>query len=330
MSDSNKNIFNITDEINWPYVVKKEARGIDNADFGEVQEIVLHYILTEKGIINKETFYLPTELVEEFDGDRLQFNISEQDANEKFRRDSPPSADEYSIYKKKEFTMSKKEQQEIKNKNISISLNSDNSLLKEVDEDYNDKINLEQQDNGLHIKTSDLKNDPLEEKAIMEKTKQEFEDKARLEAERNAHSIAQQIQDKAKMDAERKAQSIIQQAEDKARAEAERRSKEITQQAEDKANEILVTDEQSRLIEAQENIVSKKANAKTINSNPQEEIKLIGTDNSIYSNSIFNPFEIGVSMWQNYYLFFLNITKEITKNATKTTKDIENILQKII
>ncbi|MGN6347098.1 MAG: hypothetical protein ACTHME_05285, partial [Candidatus Nitrosocosmicus sp.] len=112
--------------------------------------------------------------------------------------------------------------------------------------------------------------------------------------------------------------------------EAERRSKEITQQAEDKANEILVTDEQSRLIEAQENIVSKKANAKTINSNPQEEIKLIGTDNSIYSNSIFNPFEIGVSMWQNYYLFFLNVTKEITKNATKTTKDIENIIQKII
>ena len=121
MSNSDKNIFNITDEINWPYVVKKEARGIDNADFGEVQEIVLHYILTEKGIINKEKFYLPTVLVEEFDGDRLRFNISEQDANEKFKRDSPPSADEYSIYKKKEITMSKKEQQEDKNKNITIS-----------------------------------------------------------------------------------------------------------------------------------------------------------------------------------------------------------------
>jgi len=43
MSNSNKNIFSITDEINWPYVVKKKARGIDNANFGEVQEIVLHY-----------------------------------------------------------------------------------------------------------------------------------------------------------------------------------------------------------------------------------------------------------------------------------------------
>ena len=39
--------------------------------FGEVQEIGLHYILTEKGIINKEMFYLLTELVKEFDGDNL-------------------------------------------------------------------------------------------------------------------------------------------------------------------------------------------------------------------------------------------------------------------
>src|SRR4029079_19080222 len=123
MIHSNKNIFNITDEINWPFVVKKEARGIDNANFGEVQEIVLHYILTEKGIINKEKFYLPTELVEGFDGEILRFNISESDADDKFKRDSPPSAEDYAIYKKKEITMVKKEHQEDKRKNIEISLN---------------------------------------------------------------------------------------------------------------------------------------------------------------------------------------------------------------
>jgi hypothetical protein len=100
MSNSNNRI-NIDNEINWEEVVKKEARGIDNADFGEVQEIVYHYILTEKGIINKEKFYLPTELVEGFDEDKLRFNILEEDANEKFRRDTPPSAQEYAIYMKK-------------------------------------------------------------------------------------------------------------------------------------------------------------------------------------------------------------------------------------
>ncbi|HXS60497.1 MAG TPA: hypothetical protein VN703_06765, partial [Candidatus Sulfopaludibacter sp.] len=231
MSNSNNKIFNITDEINWPYVVKKEARGIDNADFGEVQEIVLHYILTEKGIINKEKFYLPTELVEEFDGEKLRFNIAEQEANEKFKRDNPPSVEEYSIYKKKQFMIDREEhEKEHKNKDITISMNPDSLPLQEKEENHNVKINLEQQDNNLQNKTSTLKN-TFEEKEIIEKTKQEVENKARLEAERNARSITQQIQDKAKMEAERNAQSIIQQAEDKARAEAERRSKEITQQA---------------------------------------------------------------------------------------------------
>jgi hypothetical protein len=342
MSNSNNKIFNITDEINWPYVVKKEARGIDNADFGEVQEIVLHYILTEKGIINKEKFYLPTELVEEFDGEKLRFNIAEQEANEKFKRDNPPSVEEYSIYKKKQFMIDREEhEKEHKNKDITISMNPDSLPLQEKEENHNVKINLEQQDNNLQNKTSTLKN-TFEEKEIIEKTKQEVENKARLEAERNARSITQQIQDKAKMEAERNAQSIIQQAEDKARAEAERRSKEITQQAEDKAraeaerrskeitqqaeDKARAEAEQRQRIEADSNMVSNKVNTKAIHNNPQEEIKSIGkVNNYIDSNSIFNPFEMGITMWQNYYLFFLNLTKEFLKNTIKLTKFEESI-----
>ena len=301
MPNSNKNIFNITDEINWPYVVKKEARGSDNADFGEVQEIVLHYILTEKGIINKETFYLPTELVEEFDGDRLRFNISEQEANEKFKRDSPPSAEEYTIYKKK-VNIDKREEKDDNDKDITISLNPSIAQLKEKeDENHNDKIKRQQERQkdtmeslSLQNKTSILKNNEeikgsFEEKEITEKARQKVEDKARLEAEKKAQSIAQQIQDKAKIEAERKAQSIIQQAE--------------------------------------ENIVSNKVNTKIINSNPHEEIKPIEKDSYTDNNIFLNPFEIGLTMWQGYYLFFLNLTKEISKNTTKITKDIENTIQ---
>ena len=32
-------------------------------------------------------------------------------------------------------------------------------------------------------------------------------------------------------------------------------------------------------------------------------------------------------MWRNYYLFFLNLTKGISKNTIKITKDIENTIQ---
>jgi hypothetical protein len=79
MSNSN-NIVNNDNEINWTEVLKKEARGIDEADFGEVQEISLHYILTERGLINKDKFYLPSDLVEGFDGDKLRFAISGNNA----------------------------------------------------------------------------------------------------------------------------------------------------------------------------------------------------------------------------------------------------------
>ena len=308
MANSNKNIFNITDEINWPYVVKKEARGSDNADFGEVQEIVLHYILTEKGIINKETFYLPTELVEEFDGEKLRFSISEQDANEKFKRDSPPSAEEYTIYKKK-VNIDKREEKDDNDKDITISLNPSIAQLKEKeDENHNDKIKRQQERQkdtmeslSLQNKTSILKNNEeikgsFEEKEITEKARQEVEDKARLEAEKKAQSIAQQIQDKAKMDAERKAQSIIQQAEDKARAEAERRSREITQQAEDKSKEIQTEVEQRRRMKVEENIALNQPDIKTMDNNHTQEIKPIEKDIYNDNNSIFNPFEIGITM----------------------------------
>ena len=38
-------------DIDWDEVVKKEARGINDADFGEVQLIMGNTVITEKGII---------------------------------------------------------------------------------------------------------------------------------------------------------------------------------------------------------------------------------------------------------------------------------------
>jgi len=50
--------------IDWNEVVKKEARGIDDADIGEVQLTMGDTIITEKGIADKKRFYLPKNLVE--------------------------------------------------------------------------------------------------------------------------------------------------------------------------------------------------------------------------------------------------------------------------
>ena len=61
--------------IEWNDVLKKEARGIDDEDLGEVQEVQGNYVLVQKGIINKEKFYIPKDQAESYDGDVLRFRI---------------------------------------------------------------------------------------------------------------------------------------------------------------------------------------------------------------------------------------------------------------
>lgn len=76
--------------INWNEVIKKEARGKNDEDLGEVQEVGDTYILVQKGLINKEKFYIPQNEVESYNGDILRFRLSEDDIKSKYLQDSPP------------------------------------------------------------------------------------------------------------------------------------------------------------------------------------------------------------------------------------------------
>ncbi|MDW0168543.1 MAG: hypothetical protein QOK79_03275 [Nitrososphaeraceae archaeon] len=66
--------------IDWDKVIKKEARGLDDYDLGEVQEIDEERVITKKGVIDKDKFYLPRNKVNRFDGDKLWFEISKDEA----------------------------------------------------------------------------------------------------------------------------------------------------------------------------------------------------------------------------------------------------------
>lgn len=77
--------------INWNEVIKKEARGKNDEDLGEVQEIGDTYVLVQKGLINKERFYIPQDDVESYDGDVLRFKLSEDDIRSKYLGDVHPS-----------------------------------------------------------------------------------------------------------------------------------------------------------------------------------------------------------------------------------------------
>jgi hypothetical protein len=363
MSDSN-NVININNEINWTKVVKKEARGIDDADFGEVQEIVLHYIFTEKGLVNKEKFYLPTDLVAGFDGEKLRFNISEEEAKEKFQRETSPSADEYAIYKRKIISTDIDTDKHHNNENIA-GLNPDISPSEEVkdanqvkQETHNNTEGLPSQNKKFNIKSK------VEDREAEERSSREAEDKAKQEAERRAQSIqdkakqeaerrAQSIQDKAKQEAERRAQSIAQQAEDKAKQEDEVREKIeaderfkaiseeveqkvrkeaadtaqlIAQQAEDKAKQEADRRFKEIIQQAEDKAKQEDEVKKELS---QEKSRYFETNDINEINVFFNPFMIGINLWQNYSLLCMNMTKELLSNTRRMTKDFENTVRRI-
>jgi uncharacterized protein (TIGR02271 family) len=77
--------------INWNEVIKKEARGKNDEDLGEVQKVGDTYVLVQKGLINKERFHIPQDEVESYDGDVLRFKLSEDEIRSKYLGDIDPS-----------------------------------------------------------------------------------------------------------------------------------------------------------------------------------------------------------------------------------------------
>jgi hypothetical protein len=74
---SNSTIYNPED------IIKKEARGLgDDADFGEVLEVGVEYIVTQKGILDKDKYHLPKNLVDRFEDGIVYFRITNEEAKQ--------------------------------------------------------------------------------------------------------------------------------------------------------------------------------------------------------------------------------------------------------
>jgi uncharacterized protein (TIGR02271 family) len=73
-----------TNNFPWAEIIKKEARGIDDADFGEIQSVDPEYVITQKGTIDKEFFSFPTNLVQNYDGNRVLFKVTEEEARNSY------------------------------------------------------------------------------------------------------------------------------------------------------------------------------------------------------------------------------------------------------
>jgi len=71
-------------------ILKKEARGLGNADLGEVQEVSPEYIITLKGTLVVDKFYIPKNLVDRIDGNTVWFKITEEEANKYKKHGTKP------------------------------------------------------------------------------------------------------------------------------------------------------------------------------------------------------------------------------------------------
>lgn len=70
--------------INWNELIGKEARGINDDDLGEVQNVEQEYVVTQAGVVDKITYHLPKNLVERYDGHNLLFRITKDEAKSKY------------------------------------------------------------------------------------------------------------------------------------------------------------------------------------------------------------------------------------------------------
>jgi hypothetical protein len=70
---------------NWDEVMQKEARGIDDYDLGEVY-LDTDTVVTKRGIVDKDKFYLPKNRAVRFDGHKVWFNVTNDEAKA-FKKD---------------------------------------------------------------------------------------------------------------------------------------------------------------------------------------------------------------------------------------------------
>lgn len=90
---------NATDFVDWDELMGKEARGVtEDVDLGEVQEVGRNFVVTKKGHVNTDSFYIPKYLAQRYDGHTLWFNVSEGQKIE-FKRTAPPTYEEYVRYR---------------------------------------------------------------------------------------------------------------------------------------------------------------------------------------------------------------------------------------
>ena len=63
-------------------IIKKEARGSDGGHLGEIKDISHDYVITEKGVIDKDRSHIPKNSIIHLDGQYVWFGMTEDGAKQ--------------------------------------------------------------------------------------------------------------------------------------------------------------------------------------------------------------------------------------------------------
>jgi len=86
---------NTRPDMNWQSLTDKEAKTLDQFELGKVKQVADEYVYTEKGLIQKEKFFIPKRFADRFDGKTLWFSITKMQAEGEFKREMPPGPGEF-------------------------------------------------------------------------------------------------------------------------------------------------------------------------------------------------------------------------------------------
>lgn len=81
--------------LNWDSLSDKDAKTLDNYELGKVKQVADEYIYTEKGLLQKEKFFVPRRFADRFDGKTLWFSVTKGQAEGEFKREIPPGPGEF-------------------------------------------------------------------------------------------------------------------------------------------------------------------------------------------------------------------------------------------
>jgi uncharacterized protein (TIGR02271 family) len=143
--------------IPWNEIIKKEARGINDADLGKIQDVGSDSIVTKKGIINTKLFDIPKDLVESYDDDIVYFKLTEEEAINSYMRKE--EGEDFSI-----------DQSEIKTRGEHNDLTSDSNS---IDANKNEEIVIPLMAEELVVTKKELQDEMTITKEPVRETKTE-------------------------------------------------------------------------------------------------------------------------------------------------------------